>query len=161
MKAFCIKMLTFFSLLTSNLSAQSQPGKTEELRNKQAVITAFNNWAAGTGSFFDLLTDDVTWTISGSSPHSRTYYSKQELMDEVIMPLNRRLSEKIVPAVRNVYADGNTVIVIWDGKAKATDGRPYLVSYAWFLEMKDGRIFRVTAFLDTIDFADIMQRIKA
>ena len=71
-------------------------------------------------------------------------------MDEVIDPLNKRLSKLIVPTVRSIFEDGNTAIVIWDGAATAADGQPYNVSYAWFMEMKAGKIIKVTAFLDTL-----------
>lgn len=40
------------------------------------------------------------------------------------------------------------------------DGKPSLVSNAWFMELKAGRISCVTAFLDIIDFTDIMERIN-
>lgn len=129
-------------------------------QNQQIILAGFQSWTDGTGSFFDLLSEDVEWTISGSSPLSKIYKSKKALLDEVIDPLNERLSQKIVPHVRESYADGEVVIVIWDGNATAKDGQSYNVSYAWFMTMKEGKIVKVTAFLDTLDFADIFKRIK-
>ncbi|MET0299770.1 MAG: nuclear transport factor 2 family protein [Flavitalea sp.] len=129
--------------------------------NKKIIRDGFDRWAKGQGSFFDLLTDDVKWTINGSAPLSKTYTSKQQFLDEVINPLNLRLSKKIVPAVRNLYAEGDVVIALIDGKATATDGKPYNMSYGWFMTMKNGKIVQVDAFLDAIQFADIMQRIPA
>jgi ketosteroid isomerase-like protein len=52
------------------------------------------------------------------------------------------------------------VIALIDGKATATDGRPYNMSYAWFMQMKNGKIIKVDAFLDAIQFADVMQRVS-
>lgn len=129
-------------------------------QNQQIILAGFQSWTDGTGSFFDLLSEDVEWTISGSSPLSKIYKSKKALLDEVIDPLNERLAQKIVPHVRESYADGEVVIVIWDGNATAKDGQSYDVSYAWFMTMKEGKIVKVTAFLDTLDFADIFKRIK-
>lgn len=134
-------------------------GQTQE-ENKKTIKAGFDRWAKGEGSFFDLLADDMVWTINGSAPLSRTYIGKKQFMDEVIDPLNQRLSQKIVPSVRNLYTDGNTVIALIDGKAVAKDGQPYEMSYAWFMEMENGKIVRVQAFLDGIKFADIMQRVK-
>lgn len=128
--------------------------------NKKIIQAGFDRWAKGTGSFFDLLADDVKWTITGSTPLSKTYNSKKQFLDEVINPLNDRLSKKIVPSVRALYAEGNTVIALIDGKATAKDNCSYNMSYGWFMEMKNGRIVKVTAFLDGIQFADIMKRIK-
>lgn len=69
----------------------------------------------------------MQWTISGSSTLSKTYTSKKQLNDEVIDPLNERLSKRIVPAVRNIYQDGSTVVAIWDGTATALDGMDNLI----------------------------------
>ena len=129
--------------------------------NKKIIQAGFDRWAKGEGSFFDLLVDDVQWTINGSAPLSKTYTSKQQFLDEVINPLNQRLSKKIVPSVRKLYAEGDVVIALIDGKATAKDGKSYNMSYAWFMTMKNGKIIQVDAFLDGIQFADIMKRIPA
>ena len=59
-----------------------------ERQNKAIVAAAFQAWQDGTGSPFDLLTPGATWTIVGTSPVSRTYTGRQELMDRVIAPFN-------------------------------------------------------------------------
>ncbi|MBD0255885.1 MAG: nuclear transport factor 2 family protein [Cytophagales bacterium] len=82
-------------------------------------------------------------------------------MDEVITPLNVRLSKKIVPTVRRLYADGDWVVALWEGKATARDGKPYSVTYSWHMRLAQGRIVEVIAFLDTLEFADIMSRVPA
>jgi ketosteroid isomerase-like protein len=128
--------------------------------NKEIVKEGFANWTNQTGNFFDLLTDDVQWTITGSTYLSKTYTSKKQFLDEVINPLNERLSKRIVPKVTGIYADGDMVIALWEGVATATDGKPYNTSYSWNLEMKNGKIFKVVAFLDGIAFQDIMTRLQ-
>ena len=127
--------------------------------NKAIIKQGFDNWAHNTGSFFDLLADNVQWTITGSTPFSKTYTNKKQFMDEVINPLNDRLSKRIVPTITNIYADGDEVIVLWDGKATAADGKPYNAAYSWNMQLKNGKIIKVVAFLDGIEFADIMSRI--
>jgi ketosteroid isomerase-like protein len=129
------------------------------MENKKIIQQGFENWANGTGSFFDLLVDDVQWTITGSTPLSKTYTSKKQFIAEVIAPLNDRLSKKIVPKVSALYADGNMVIAIWDGHATAIDGKPYNATYEWNMQIKNGKIVKVTAFLDGIEFSDIMSRL--
>ncbi|UFH57272.1 nuclear transport factor 2 family protein [Spirosoma sp. KNUC1025] len=149
--------LTILTVLGAAITATAQT--TQE--NKKIIQAGFDRWAKGEGNFFDLLTDDVKWTINGSTPLSKTYPNKQQFLDEVINPLNERLSQKIVPTVRSLYAEGDVVIALIDGKATAKDGKPYNMSYAWFMRLKDGRIIQVDAFLDGIQFADIMKRIPA
>ena len=88
--------------------------KDLETRNKQAVQDGFDAWRNGTGSPFDLLAADAKWTIVGNAPVSRTYNSKQEFMDVVIKPFNARMSRSLIPTVRRIYADGDTVIALFD-----------------------------------------------
>ena len=129
------------------------------ISNKQMIQTAFDAWRGGTGGPFDLLAADATWTIVGNSPVSRTFKSKQEFIDVVITPFNKRLSKPLRPTVRNIYADGDTVIALFDGEGTAQDGKPYQNTYAWFMQMHEGKIIRVTAFFDTIEFTDFWNRI--
>ena len=65
-----------------------------------------------------------------------------------------------MPTVRGVYADGDMVIVLWDGEGTARDGKPYKNTYSWFMRMRDGKIVDATAFFDTVEFNDFWTRIK-
>lgn len=127
--------------------------------NKEIIEQGFKKWANGSGNFFDLLTDDLQWTITGSTSLSKTYTSKKQFMDEVIDPLNVRLAKRIVPHVNAIYVDGDIVTAIWDGVATAIDGKPYNATYCWNMKMKGGKITNVVAFLDGIEFQDIMSRL--
>lgn len=151
-------MVILILLGTNPIYAQQK--KATAMENKKLIQQGFDHWSNGTGSFFDLLADDLQWTITGSTPLSKTYRSKKEFMEEVIDPLNERLSKKIVPTVTGLYADGDMVIALWEGKATAIDGKPYNASYSWNMQMKNGKITKVVAFLDGIEFADIMKRIS-
>lgn len=134
--------------------------RNNAMENKKLIQQGYDNWANGTGSFFDLLAEDVSWTITGSTPLSRTYTNKKQFLDEVILPLDKRLSKKIIPKVTGLYADGDMVTAIWSGKATASDDRPYNGTYCWNMQVKNGKIVKVIAFLDGIEFADIMNRIS-
>jgi len=140
----------------NKMMAQTQ---SDEGKNKEIINEGFAKWASGTGDVFDLLTDDMEWTIIGSSPVSKTYTNRKQFLEEVITPLNERLSVKIVPRVRGIYADGDMVIALWDGTATAKDGKPYNNTYSWYMTMKNGRIVKVVAFFDTIALADLWKRI--
>ena len=131
-----------------------------ETRNKQTVQAAFEKWRAGTGGVFDLLAPDARWTIVGNAPVSRTYNSKQEFIDTVIGPFNARMSKRLVPTVRGIYADGDMVIALWDGEGTARDGRPYKNTYTWYMRMRDGQIVEAIAFFDTIEFTDFWTRVR-
>lgn len=152
--------LMLSSLLLFFSSAHAQTHSKQETANIKLVTAGFEAWRTGTGSFFDLLDDNMQWEITGSTPYSKIYTSKKQLMDEVLIPLNKKLKEKITPTVRSIYADGDMVIALWDGKAIALDDKEYRSSYSWYMQMTKGKIIKVVAFLDGIEFANIMERIK-
>jgi ketosteroid isomerase-like protein len=73
---------------------------------------------------FDLLSDNIEWTITGTCPISKTYTSRKQFLDEAVAPLSARLSKQITPKVGALYADDDTLIALWDGTAVAKDGKP-------------------------------------
>src|SRR5688500_18870136 len=155
--SFSFLLLSFNCFLATGCNSGAINDET--MNNKKIIRKAFEKWSAGEGNFFDLLADDAVWTITGNSPVSKTYTSRQQFLDEVIQPLNKKFSKKIVPKLRGLYADEDMVIALWDGTATATDGKPYINSYSWYMKMKNGKIIEVIAFFDTIEFTDLWQRI--
>lgn len=144
--------------LQSEARAQA-PTETKD-RNRAAISASFDAWRAGTGGPFELLADDARWTIEGNSVAAKTYPTKEDFMREVIRPFNARMKTPLRPAVRSLYADGDTVVVFFDARATAIDGKPYINTYAWFLDMRAGRIVRASAFFDAIEFNDLWARVK-
>lgn len=140
--------------------ALAQTLSETERRNKTTIETSFEAWAAGTGGPYNLLADDARWTIEGYSLASKTYPSREAFMSEVIRPFNARMKEPLKPAIRNMYADGDTVIVFFDARGIARDGQPYANTYAWFLDMRNDRIIRASAFFDSIVFNDFWTRVS-
>jgi ketosteroid isomerase-like protein len=134
--------------------------KDVETRNKQKIEAGFAAWRNGTGSLFDLLAPEAKWTIVGNAPVSGTYNNKQEFMDIVIKPFNARMSHRLIPTVRRIYTDGDTVIALFDAEGTARDGKPYKNTYTWYMQMKGGAIIDVVAFFDTIEFTDFWNRVK-
>lgn len=145
-----------FFLASGAAAAQT----TDEEQNRAIVGRSFDAWAAGTGSPYDLLAENVTWTITGNSLASRTYDSRETFIGEVIRPFNGRMSVGLKPTIRRMYADGDTVIVFFDASGVAKDGAPYANTYAWFLQLRDGRITQAAAFFDSIAFNDLWSRVK-
>jgi ketosteroid isomerase-like protein len=131
----------------------------DEVGNKAVVQRAFDAWAAGTGSPYDLLADDATWTITGNSLASKTYDSREAFIGEVIRPFNARMSVGLKPTIRQMYTDGDTVIVFFDASGTAKDGIPYANTYAWFLQLRDGKIINASAFFDSIAFNELWRRV--
>ena len=148
-------------LLAPVQSAVAQPYDDTEARNLATVRAGFDAWRNGTGSPYDALADDATWEIVDNSLASRVYPDKEDFVANVIRPFNARMAAPLRPTIRDIYADGDTVIVFFDAEGIARDGVPYRNTYTWFLTLRDNRIVKASAFFDSIAFNDLWQRVPA
>jgi ketosteroid isomerase-like protein len=146
-------------LLPGAIAMSRTPTGTESI-NAQAVRAAFANWAAGTGSPFDLLAPDAKWTIVGNSAVAKTYENRDSFIREVIAPFNARMKSPLVPTVHEMLAAGDTVVVRFDGASVARDGVAYTNSYAWLLKLRGGKAVSVIAFFDSIAFDALWARVS-
>lgn len=122
-------------------------GATE---NKKLIQDVFAAWAkGGGGAFFNILADDVRWTVIGTSPVSRTYTSKQAFLEGATKPLSAKLAGPIQPTVRNIIAEGDNVVLQWEGKAASKSGKPYNNNYCWVMKIGHGKVVEGTAYIDT------------
>jgi|SRR6516164_3553762 ketosteroid isomerase-like protein len=127
--------------------------------NKALVRDRFEAWANGTGGPFDLLADDAVWTIEGRSIAAKTYVGRKTFIREVVKPLNARIRDRLKPRVRSICADGDIVVIFFDGEATARDGKPYNNTYFWQFEMRGGRVVKASAMYDSIAFNDLWTRV--
>jgi uncharacterized protein len=131
--------------------------------NRRIVRAAFEAWRDGLAPITDLFAPDMVWRVEGHSHASREYASRQEFIDEVLAPFGARFSreEPFRPVtIRSILADGETVVVLWDGRGVAIDGEPYENSYAWFMRMRDDKVVDGTAFFDSISFNALWERVR-
>ena len=130
--------------------------------NRRTIRAAFEAWQAGTGAIADVFAPDLVWRIEGHSLASREYHGREHFVDEVLAPFAGRFAagEPFRPVrIRSVLADGDAVVVVWDGRGVANDGRAYENSYAWVMRMRDGKVIDGTAFYDSISFNDLWTRV--
>jgi uncharacterized protein len=151
------------TMLAGTASASAGPGTgreatagrpVRERRNRAAVIRAFERHNAG-GDVFEILHDDVEWTIV----NGRTYTSKAEFLTEGAAPVRNRLASTLVKTIQDVRSDGDTVIIRFQGDATATDGLAYHNEYCWVWQLRAGRVVRSHAYLDMIAVRDLVDRI--
>ena len=152
--ALVVALATFGGTMPNQL-----PSATTEARNKKTIEQSFGAWRDGTGSPYDLLAETASWTIVGRSAASRTYEGREAFMRDVIHPFNARMSSILRPEIRSLYADGDTVIVFFDARGTARDGKPYANTYAWFLTMRDNKVVKAFAFFDSVEFNDLWTRV--
>ena len=131
--------------------------------NRRVVRAAFEGWQAGTSAITELFAPDMVWRIEGHSLASRKYRGAQQFIDEVLEPFGARFrsGEPFRPVrIRTVLADGDNVVVLWDGRGIANDQLPYENTYAWFMQLRDGKVIDGTAFYDSISFNELWTRVK-
>lgn len=129
--------------------------------SKQLIEDAFAAWARGEGSVFDVLADDATWTITGTSAIAKTYTSRLQFMTETLGVMGSRLAEPIRVTVERVIGDGDTVAVVWRGHAMANDGKPYDNHYCWVMRVADGKVVDVLAWFDSPTLTNLIERVPS
>lgn len=157
-KIFALAALTLTLILGG--PAMADPKTDTDDRNKAAVAASFEAWRAGTGGPFALLADEASWTITGQSDAAGTYPSREAFMSRVIGPFNARMSQGLKPTIREIHADGDSVVILFDAAGVARDGKPYANTYAWFFQMRDGKVVKATAFYDSLAFNDLWRRVS-
>jgi hypothetical protein len=122
------------------------------------VKHAFEDWMNGTGDVGRIFAPQMTWEVFGRSAASGRYESAADFAAKVLGPLNRRFidSNPMRPTkIRAIYADGPTVIVLWDGGGTTVSGTPYENTYAWIFTLHEGLVVDATAFYDAISFDEM------
>jgi uncharacterized protein len=121
--------------------------------SREIVAAAFEAWSRGEGHVSAIFAEDLTWEIVGRSKVAGIYLSAREFEDEVLRPFAERFRPDAPfrpAAVRGIIADGDTVVVTWEGEGTTTAGTVYRNTYAWFMTLRDGAVVDATAFFDSI-----------
>jgi ketosteroid isomerase-like protein len=118
--------------------------------NKRLVREAFRLWEEGdSGPFFDLVADDVHWTVIGSTPASGVFESKKALVDAAFGPLLERLEGPLTTRFVDLAADGDKVLLRFESSSMAKTGLRYHQVYCFAMVMRERRIVEIVAYLDT------------
>jgi ketosteroid isomerase-like protein len=149
--------------MTRYAAERDHPSMTDTAdANRRLIRTVFEGWQAGTASVVDLFAPAMVWRIEGHSEVCGEYATAQDFIDQVLAPFGARFArgERFRPiSIRSILADGDTVVVIWDGRGICNDGVPYENSYAWILQLRDGKVIDGTAFFDSISLNNLWQRV--
>ena len=143
------------------ITTQTSQAQTES--NRRFITETFEAWRDGTDALPHAFAPELVFRIEGRSAASKEYTSKQNFIQEFAKPFGARFSksEPFRPVrIRSVHADGDMVIVLWDGRGVATDGQPYENTYAFFMTLRDGKVVAVTSLLDSISLNDLWERVQ-
>jgi uncharacterized protein len=151
-------LLAVPSLAVAPASAEATGRRSDprERYLRRRTLAAFERQAAG-GTFYDVLADDVTWTVAAAEPS--VHHGKQAFLVNGSGPVLDRLSTPLIPDVRAIWVQDDTVVVHWDGSAVARDGLPYRNSYCWIWSYRGDYVTRAVAFLDLVALNDLFERV--
>ena len=128
-------------------------------QNRAVAEDAFNRWRTGKGSILDLMGADGTVVIPGTTPHCGTR-GKQEFVRDVATPFMSRFSKPPVPIPSKIMDDGDDVIIVAEADGTTRDGKAYHNSYVFVLEFREGRLMKVTEFLDMVAFNTVWDSVS-
>jgi ketosteroid isomerase-like protein len=116
--------------------------------NKEAVRQMRE--AKGLDQMLAAMSDDVRWTIMGSTKYSHTMNGKKEIVEKLLHPIFAELESMGSNHVDNVIAEGDFVVVQQHATGRKTKtGNPYNNSYCLVYKVIGGKIKEITEYLDT------------
>lgn len=128
--------------------------------SKKLVKQYFEKWQKEGTSFFELLDEQVIWTVAGNSPVSGIYYGKNDFVERAVQPILKQLSTPLNPELISLTSDKEYVWLHFNAKAITTNGNHYENTYVWKLQLKNNKIITVVAFLDTYRLKELLESTK-
>jgi ketosteroid isomerase-like protein len=118
--------------------------------NKRLMASALDELANGNGDpFIERLSEDVRWTIIGTTAWSRTYEGKRAVRDELMRPLFAQFADRYTNKATRIVAEGDVVVIECRGKVTTKAGKPYNQTYCYVCRLADGKVRELTEYLDT------------
>ena len=120
------------------------------MSEREVIETAVRAWAGGDDkAFWRLLAEDVQYSVIGTTPVSGSYSSRRAFFEGALWPMGALMSKGSRPLEYDIIAEGNRVVLMWRGEGVMSNGAPYNQSYCWVLDVQDGLIRQIKAYLDT------------
>lgn len=158
-KLHLIHRILILVIFLGNIGCSSKAQQTEHSEMKEAVeivAVQFEKWKNGEAGFFELLADDVVWTVSGRSPVSDTYHGKTDFLERAVNPITGKLKTPLKPELISLTADSAYVWLHFRARATTKNDAVYENTYVWKMQLKDRKITNCIAFLDTYELTDLM-----
>ena len=118
--------------------------------NKRIMQGIFAELAKGNGRpFVEAMAEDFCWTMTGTTPWSRSYRGKQAVRKELLGPLYAQFAGPYTNTAQRILADEDCVVVECRGQVTTTTGRPYNNNYCFVIRMDGGQMKELTEYFDT------------
>jgi uncharacterized protein len=106
-----------------------------------------------------LLHDEATWkTMVNDIPGAGVHVGPSGIVDEFLTPI-RGMFKPGDPKVLidTIASNGPLVISETRGRGSFADGREYACNYCWAFEMKDGKVFAIREYMDSLYISRLTQ----
>ena len=103
------------------------------------------------------LHEEATWTpMVRGVPGAGEHVGHKGIVDEFLAPV-RGLFKPGDPKVhiKTVTSNGSLVMMETHGLGTLADGKPYENHYAWAVEVKDGKVFAIREYMDSLYVAGL------
>ena len=124
-------------------------------QNKQVVLKFIDAMGRGDGAAAAPCLDPEAFTLAkgyGKFAGVRRY----ETIVGTIDALKTLVPTGLRPRIDSVTAEGDRVVVEWEGNAESSDGKPYCNQYCMVFSMRDGKIRQVNEYFCTILADDVL-----
>jgi uncharacterized protein len=116
---------------------------------KDHMLAALDALArADSAPFLALFDDDIVWTISGTTPWSRTFTGRADVL-AIFRALAARIDGPYRMRAHRVIADGEHVVVEGRGDNLLRTGQRYDNTYCWVCRFRGDRLVELVEYMDT------------
>ncbi len=126
--------------------------------NERVVIDFFATLATGNlDAIRQALHEEATWLpMVRGVPGAGKHVGRKGIVDEFLAPV-RGLFKPGDPKVhmKTIASNGPLVLTETYGTGTLADGRPYENHYCWAVEVKDGKIFAIREYMDSLYVAGL------
>jgi uncharacterized protein len=106
--------------------------------------------AKGIDAILATMSDDVRWTLIGTTKFSGMLNGKQEIVEKLFKPIFAQLETPGSNVIDNIIAEGDYVVVQQRGTGRRTkSGKDYNNTYCIVYKVADGKIKEITEYCDT------------
>lgn len=114
--------------------------------NKQLVLDAYSGRP---GALLAALAPDVEYTLMGTSHRfARTFRGRDDVAQNLFAEV-RAVLASVAMTPFNAVAEGDQVVVEFEGQGRTRDGRSYNNRYCSVFRIANGRITHIREYLDT------------
>ena len=117
---------------------------------KEKILLGFEKLGEGDSeALMSLFSNDIKWTIIGSTKFSGQYDGIQDVTERLLTPIHEALDGGITLTAENLIGEGDYIVCQGFGKSKLVTGGNYNNIYCWVYRWSGEQIVEVKEYLDT------------